>query len=170
VCRQRLSIAPAKENRVKQLIVATAVIVAISLSGCKESETETEANRRLEDSVRILQAAQTMNELDKAVGDLGIVLTFPDGTWMAIQYHDRHDPIEEWYSLAVIRDSEDRWFYSDYHFCGYLASYRHTIMGKQEFTEEDITNFADIHAVATSPNLATARKNLKALNFRRLKK
>ncbi len=155
----------------KQLVVATAIVVAISLSGCNESEKETEANRRLEDSVRILQAAQTMNELDKAVGDLGIVLRFPDGTWMAIQYHDRHDPIEEWYSLAVIRDSEDRWFYSDYHFCGYLVSYRHTIMGKQGITEEDIdTNFAGIHAVATSPDLATARKRLKALNFRRLKK
>jgi len=151
----------------KQLVVATAVVVAISLSGCKV----TEGNRRLENSVRILQAAQTTNELDKAVGDLGIFLTFPDDTWMAIRYIDRHDPIEDWYSLAVIRDSEDGWFHSDYHFCGYLVSYRHTIMGKQGITEEDIdTNFAGIHAVATSPDLATARKRLKALNFRRLKK
>ena len=86
-------------------------------------------------------------------------------------YHDNHDPIEEWYSLVVIRDSKDQWFYSDYHFCGYLASYRHTIMGKSGLTKEDIeTNFAGIHAIATSLNLATARKNLRALNFRRLKK
>jgi hypothetical protein len=115
--------------------------------------------------------AKTANELDKAVGDLGIVLTFPDGTWMAIRYIDQHEPIEKLFSSAVARDSEDGWFYSDDHFCGYLAAYRHTIMGKQGLAEADIdTSYKGIHAVATSPDLATARKNLKALNFRILKR
>jgi hypothetical protein len=156
-----------KENRVKHLMVAASIIMAITLSGCKEIE----ASRSLENSVRLLQAAKTMNELDKAVGDRGIVLTFPDGTWMAIRYIDRHEPTEAFFSSAVARDSENGWFHSDYHFCGYLAAYRHTIMGKQGRTEADIdTNFKGIHTVATSADLATARKNLKALNFRRLKK
>ena len=143
------------------------IIAAISLSGC--NSTVAPPPRELESSVRILQAAKTTNELDKAVGDLGIVLTFPDGTWMAIRYTDRHEP--DIFSLAVARDSEDGWFYSDHHFCGYLAAYRHTIMGKQGLREAYIdSNFEGIHAVATSPDLPTARKNLKTLQFRRLKR
>lgn len=155
----------------KLLISATAVVVAISLSGCKETEKEKEEIRRLDASVQILHSAQTMNELEKAVGDLGIVLAFPDGAWMAIRYLDTHEPVEDSYSLAVVRDSEERWFYSDYHFCGYLSAYRHTIMGKQGLSEQDIdTNFAGIHAIATSPDLTAARKNLKRLNFRGLER
>ncbi len=112
-----------------------------------------------------------MNELDKAVGDLGIVLTFPDGTWIAIRYLDRHEPAEAFFSTAVARDSADGWFHSDHHFCGSLNAYRHTIVGKQGLAKADIdSTFEGIHAVATSPDLATARKNLKALNFRRLKR
>lgn len=151
----------------KPRLAGIIVTVVICLSGCKE----TEATRELESSVRILQAAKTTNELDKAVGDLGIVLTFPDSTWMAIRYLDRHEPAEAFFSLAVSRDSKDGWFYSDYHFCGYLAAYRHSIMGKQGLAGADVdTNFEAIHAIATSPDLATARKNLKALNFRILKR
>ena len=150
----------------KHRLAGIIVTVLICLSGCKS----TAVPRELESSVRILQAAQTMNELDTAVGGFGIVLTFPDGTWMAIRYFDRHEPSEAFFSLAIARDSENGWFCSDYHFCGYLAAYRHSIMGKQGLTGEGIdANFKGIHAVATSPDLATARKNLKALNFRILK-
>ncbi len=131
------------------------------------------------ESIRILKAAQTTNELAEAVGYLGTFLTFPDGSWMAIRYRDLHSGGV--FSSAVARDSGGDWFQSDYHFCGYFKAYPDRLedqLGLEEAVAEGLltnapnvmTGFEGIHALATSPDLASARQNLLALDFKRMEK
>ncbi len=73
-------------------------------------------------SFRVLARAQTPDELEEAVGHLGVVLHTWDGGWIAVRYRDTHaGPI---WSSAVARDSGGRWFVSSHHFCGRFMGYR----------------------------------------------
>jgi hypothetical protein len=131
------------------------------------------------ESTRILEAAQTTNELAKAVGDLGAFYALPDGAWVAIRYRDCHSGGV--FSSAVARDSGGKWFHSTHHFCGYLQAYGRRLAeqrGLDEAVAEGVlTNapnvmagFEGIHALATSPDLGSARKNLTKLGFQEFQK
>ena len=126
------------------------------------------------ESIRLLEAAQTTNELAQAVGYLGLFLSFPDHSWMAIRYRDSHSCGVN--SMAVARDQGGKWFHADRHFCGYLSAYpkiiemqlsiqRDVAVGRRSSAPYLMEGFEEIHTLATSPNLATARTNLLALGF-----
>jgi len=125
------------------------------------------------ESVRLLCAAQSVEELQEVVAPLGIVFQFPDGSWIAIRYTDSH----AWraWSKAIAMDNLGRLYESDFHFCGSFAIYR-----QQKERYEDINELApeekrsgpqfagilrQIDSLASSPNLAVARKQLPSLGF-----
>ncbi len=66
------------------------------------------------ESRRVLAAASTAQQLQAAVGSLGVFYTFPDRSWLAIRYRDSHASI---WSVAVARDSGGNWYESREHFC-----------------------------------------------------
>jgi hypothetical protein len=129
-------------------------------------------------AIQVLQQVQTTNELAQVVGDLGVFLTFQDGSWMAIKYSDSH--AGRVVSSAIIRDSEDQWYSSDYHFCGYFTVYKERVEAAkriENLTDEDLSKganslamagFEDIHQLIISPDLKTARKNLEPFNVEKL--
>ena len=96
------------------LIAAFALFVFVIYPATWESSVRKE-------SIRILESAQTTNELAKAVGYLGIFFVFPDKSWMAIRYRDSHSGGV--FSSAVARDSGGNWYESNYHFCGRFLNY-----------------------------------------------
>jgi hypothetical protein len=74
------------------------------------------------ESVQELRRAASWEQLQEAVGCLGLVLRLPNGSWIAIRYRDSH--ATKFWSSAVALDSEGKWFVSRYHYCGNLAGYR----------------------------------------------
>lgn len=78
---------------------------------------ETEA-----ESFRTLAAAESVEDLREAVGHLGIVFEYPDGSWLALRYRDSHG-VGMW-SSTVGSDSGGNWYVCDYHFCGRFKTYR----------------------------------------------
>jgi len=71
---------------------------------------------------RALQAVASFQDACDAVGQRGIALEYPDGSWIAIYYDDVHSGVS--WSLAIARDSAGAWYESDRHFCGALESLR----------------------------------------------
>jgi len=130
-----------------------------------------------EESIRILLSAEDTNQLTQAVGRLGIVLTFPDQSWVAVRYCDSHSGGVV--SSAVTRDSGGKWYESMRHFCGSFMNYPDAVMryrdvnedlealGSEERYEMD-GFFADVHALACSSNLTQARQQLLAMDFNQL--
>ena len=87
-------------------------------------------------ALNALSRASDVDELNEAVGSLGIVLTYPDG-WLAIAYKDSHHI--PW-SLAVAMDSKRRIYRSTEHFCGRLEMYksiRDKVSGAAAFKDID---------------------------------
>jgi hypothetical protein len=129
------------------------------------------------DSLRILASAKSTEDLTAAVRPLGLFLTFPDKSWMAIRYSDMHG----WSirSVALVRDSGGQWFESHHHFCGMLAVYREKYEMQRTRRElgdtEDVkflshSSYNGIHAVAESKNLEEARKQLLKIDFTLMKR
>jgi len=125
-----------------------------------------------EESIRILASAKSTDELAAAVGSLGLLLTFPDGSWMAIRYVDTH---AGGCSLAVVRDSGGQWFTSRHHFCGELGTYHQQydyqeMMREHGGVEHDELQKYPIHVVAISQSLDTARDQLLKIGFTTMKR
>lgn len=122
---------------------------------------------------RLLAEAKTPAAAREAAGPLGAFFTLRDGSWIAIQYRDRHGWLS--YSCATIRDSGGQWFYSTRHFCGRFAAYRQreaelkkSLQGQAQ--TEDVNQQLkrldpDLFALASSPNLESARTQLFQLGF-----
>jgi len=108
---------------------------------------------------RALSAARNEEELGEAVGGLGIVLKFSDGSWLAIAYDDSHR-IPGW-SLAIAKDSTGGFYRSKKHFCGQFMIYR-TLRETHMDLPDDL---ADIDRLARSSDLTEAREHLKRLGF-----
>jgi len=125
------------------------------------------------ESVRLLAAATSTNELSESVGDLGIFLQFPDASWVAIRYRDMH--IVGDYSLAVARDSGGGWHVSRKHHCGRFALYRQMAAKHREAFAElgcdgvhvpfRCETIPEVHALARSSDLEQARRHLIAMGF-----
>lgn len=137
-------------------------------------------------SVQVLAAAKTTNELRKAVGTLGLFIPLTNGAWIAIRYRDSHGGGIS--SCAVARDSGGGWFESDRHFCGSLPGWP-TLKESAEMDEElrrtnpelftnksagrlvDADNgmfpsYRDMNAIASAPNLESARSALRKIGFK----
>ena len=131
------------------------------------------------ESIQILEAAQTTNDFAEAVGRLGIFLTFPDESWIAIRYRDSHSGGVN--SFAVARDSEGTWYQSSDHYCGRFLNYRAEAerhveinaafreMGSSE-TYDLNPYFTEVHTIANSHDLEQARNNLLAMGFKKMER
>ena len=113
----------------------------------------------------------TAAELEDAVGDLGAVFHFHDGSWIAVRYNDSHS-MAPW-SFAIALDSGGLWFESTEHFCGAFKANRDerdmiviaTIDAKVGTASEPPDNQPQhrgewVRLLATSPDLATARQRM----------
>ena len=136
-------------------------------------------SRERKESIHVLETAQTEDELAHAVGRLGIFLTFPDDSWLAIRYRDTHQGTV--ICSAVAHDSGGAWFESSHHFCGRFMRYPDAVERQKEaekeieklgetFTVDYLVGFEDIHHLATAPDLETARTHLVSLGFRQMEK
>ena len=72
------------------LIAGTIAIATWWLHEMHQSESLRQAQRAQVESVATLRLANTMDELEAAVGPLGVVLRLQDGGWVAIRYLDSH--------------------------------------------------------------------------------
>lgn len=138
------------------------------------------------ESVKILTAAKTTNELTKAVGHLGLFMPLTNGEWIAIRYTDVHSiPI---CSGAVARDSGGGWFESKRHFCGSLPFWPRLKMEaeadeeQRKLTPEWFTNrvskaesdngsfpsYREMMAIESASDLESARHALKKIGFKEL--
>jgi hypothetical protein len=105
------------------------------------------------------------SELGEAVGPLGAVLHFKDGSWIAIGYRDDHSLLP--WSVAVARDSGGGWFESAEHFCGHLAVLR-SVDESGRVSRKDTSPPRDpptdrrewMRLLAISPDLRTARQRM----------
>lgn len=163
---------------VKLIIITVVALVAIVIIYTFVIHPITWKIHADKNAIQVLQQAQTTNEIAQVLGDLGVFLTFQDGSWMAIKYSDSHAGSAV--SSAIIRDSEDQLYSSDYHFCGSFIVYPEKIESAkriENLTDEDLnkganslimTGFEDIHKLIISPDLKTARKNLEAFDVEKL--
>lgn len=139
-----------------------------------------------QESVKILTAAKTTNELTKAVGHLGLFMPLTNGEWIAIRYTDVHSiPI---CSSAVARDSGGGWFESKRHFCGSLPFWPRLKMEAEADEEQrkltpewftnhgsraedhkgTLLNYKEMIAVESAPDMERARRALKEIGFTEL--
>ena len=118
---------------------------------------------------RLLSAASTPQQLQEAVGRLGALYTFPDGSWLAIRYRDSHGG--GIWSLAIARDSGGNWYQSREHFCGAFSGVRHmhqlALAAGEPFQPSDERS-RWILDLGSSPDLQTARQRLTSHYFTQL--
>ena len=107
-------------------------------------------SRTTAESIEILDAAHTLAELEEAVGRLGAVFTYADGSWVAIRYRDNHSSLRS-FSTAVARDSHGSWYHSDYHFCGNLGGYMRTRQQLADAAEEQGSENSDLDVSINTP-------------------
>ena len=118
--------------------------------------------------------------MEHAVGYLGIIFHFADGSWIAIRYVDCHaHPI---WSSGVALDSKGRWYESEVHFCGQFKIYRGQwdrtleILQNPQATREEKKSWVEdcpleperLRHLEESPDLETAREHLLKLGFNEL--
>jgi hypothetical protein len=137
------------------------------------------------DSIRILTAAQTKNDL-KQVLSWGAFIPLTNGSWIAIRYRDSH--LGGIFSCAVARDSGGGWFESDRHFCGSLSGFWSELKIREGMTKEEmlaadirpLTNLVylgrsdyshvptidELEPIALAPDLESARRELVRVGFR----
>lgn len=123
-------------------------------------------------SRKVLAKVSTTEQLQTAVGSLGIFLAFPDRSWIAIRYRDSH--AGGIWSVAVARDSGGHWYQSHDHFCGAFSSVKFEASLPPKLRENsspssipsDPTDHEQwIRFLAGSPDLATARQRLLSRYF-----
>jgi len=135
------------------------------------------------ESIRLLSAAKTPDDLKKVVTNLGAFITPTSGGWMAIRYRDSHTlgPV----SKAVALDSEGHWFESEKHFCSEFRS-THDLMDRERryraeipdhFTRESESFYfkpgtpsEPYYRLFTATNLDAVRRQLLVLGFREFKR
>ena len=139
-----------------------------------------EIARAREGSVQLLAEAQNVHAMEEAVGELGILFHFADGSWIAVRYVDHHHG--DFWSSAVALDSTGRWYESEVHFCGQFRIYRGqwdrtleiladpkvTLEEKKWWIEQTASTPSPLRDVEECADLETASANLLKLGFRSL--
>ena len=129
-----------------------------------------EAREAQREARRLLSAASTSQELQQAVGSLGMFYTFPDGSWLAIRYSDSHT--NGIWSIAVARDSGGNWYQSQEHFCGTFRFVRDLQQRSLDFGEPAEVPSDErsrwIQQLGASPDLQTARQRIVSRYFTQL--
>jgi len=163
----------------KHLLLAVIAAICLLLVLVFVVEPLASHRRVRQAAITALSTAKTINELQQAVGGLGIFVPLQDGSWIAIVYHDIHAARIS--SLAIARDSGGNWFESDRHFCGTLSAYRQERQSRAEMRSElaklgEIeTNsiidsrsgiFMDLDSLFAAPSLDAGRKQLWKLGFK----
>jgi hypothetical protein len=122
------------------------------------------------ESIAALQAARTTDQLEQAVGRLGVYVPLADGSWIAISYHDTHSGTIA--SLAIARDSGDNWYESTEHYCGSLRGLTLRIEQEQAqvpMDERSLTEVpcdeGDLCDLYRSADLDEARAFLQQIGF-----
>jgi hypothetical protein len=111
------------------------------------------------ESFRVLARARSIQELEQAAGNLGVVLRLRDGGWIAIRYQDSH--ADSAWSSAVARDSHGAWFVSTAHHCGRFAAHRLWRERRDGPGDWDLRDLED-------GTLDVARVKLGAIGFQRV--
>jgi len=130
------------------------------------------------ESIRLLSAAKTPDDLQKVVSGLGAFIPQTNGTWIAIRYRENH--MLGHLSKAVALDSEGRWFESENPFSGEFRSTRALIDRERRYRAESPKLFTNVtesiyfkpgaptepyYRLFTATNLETVRKELLGLGF-----
>jgi hypothetical protein len=135
------------------------------------------------ESIRLLSAAKTPDELKNVVTNLGAFITQTNGGWIAIRYRESHilGPL----SKAVALDSEGHWFESEKPFSGEFRSARALLDRERRYRAESPKLFTNVtesiyfkpgtpsepyYRLFLATNLETARKELLGLGFREFKR
>ena len=131
------------------------------------------------ESIRLLSAAKTSVELQKAVTSLGALIVPTNGGWVAIRYRDTH--AFQIQSLSIAHDSDGRWFECNRHFCGRLSSASKNLASeiriRAEMPELFTNRMASVStnstptmdeliSLLTATNLDAARKELLTIGFK----
>ncbi len=131
------------------------------------------------ESIRLLSAAKTSVELQKAVTSLGALIVPTNGGWIAIRYRDTH--AFQIQSLSIAHDSDGRWFECERHFCGMFRNASQNLASEIRIRAEMpefFTNQAasvsthnapamnELISLLTATNLDDARKELLAIGFK----
>ena len=123
-------------------------------------------------AIELLQDASTVEELNDAVGYLGLFQPISDHDWIAIRYKDMHVSPGFW-SYATALDSEGHWYVSTYHHCGRFQSYRKAVelidnepdpVFKSHY-ERRLESFPNLVELADCNTLSEARRILSRLHF-----
>ena len=143
------------------------------------------------ESVRILTAAQTTNDLQRTdTLSWGSFIPLTNGSWIAIRYRDSH--LGGIFSCAVARDSAGGWFESSRHFCGMLSGFGSELKMRQGMSAEEMraaniepftnristvrTNSLDVPTLdelvplALAPDLQSAHGEMTKIGFIELRK
>lgn len=128
-------------------------------------------------SMRLLSRAHSREELEKAVGDMGVVLSLRDGQWIAVRYDESEETPE--FSNAVARCSDGSWFESTSRHSGRFQIYRKyvkeielaTAAGERGYAAsrraelESNASFAELILIERSPDIGSAERALADLAF-----
>jgi hypothetical protein len=170
--------------RILKITLLTVVLLVVGFVGFMTFiEPALWPGQQRRESIRLLSAAKTPDELKKVITDLGAFITPTNGGWMAIRYRDSHTlgPL----SKSVALDSEGHWFESEKHFCGEFRSARSLMDRERRYRAESpklFTNQPDsiyfkpgtttepYYRLFTATNLDAARKELLVLGFREFKR
>jgi hypothetical protein len=161
-------------------------IIAVGFLHSRKDSIEKAENKA---AIRELASIRSADDLSRGIGVLGAWFTFSTNEWLAIHYQDGKWP--EW-SVAVARDSDDKYYRSEKRFGGALASYLFKRIQYERVKTEKLTEsyasydeknrsvvdravdgadpalvpgMAPLHAITISTNLAAARSALQAIGF-----
>lgn len=178
-------------NAKKWFLSSTGALCLISIiaGGYLHSRTDGIEKTQTKAAISELASIRSADDLSRGAGVLGAWFTFSTNEWLAIQYRDGKWP--EW-SVAVARDSDNKYYRSEKRFDGALASYLFKRIQYQRIKTEKLTEsyasydaknksvvdravdganpasvpgMTPLHAVTTSTNLAAARNALQAIGF-----
>jgi hypothetical protein len=170
--------------RILKITLLTVVLLGVGFAGFMTFiEPALWPGQQRRESIRLLSAAKTPDELKKVVTNLGAIITPTNGGWMAIRYRDSHTlgPV----SKSVALDSEGHWFESEKHFCGEFRSTRDMMDRERRYRAEIPDHFTKesesfyfkpgtpsepYYRLFTATNLDAARKQLLVLGFREFKR
>jgi hypothetical protein len=174
-------IRPGRHSRAKLLLFAAllvlgaAVVFSIGSNIAARKAARVRVGEWRSEMIANLSRAADFAQLRHATKNLGVFISRPDGTWIAIAYEDSH--LGRITSCAVAVDSEGHWLESDYHFCGYFVSFtdaHHRLEALDSDIETDSQVRSDsiealrtyfLYGAETAPTLADARAILERNHF-----
>lgn len=170
--------------RAFKVIAALVIVLVIAFSVYIEViyPATWHSNMRRE-SIKLLKAAQTTDDLMNAVGRRGAFFPLTNNQWVAIRYRDTHAVGIR--SMAMARDSGGGWFESRRHFCGTFSGWKFrkrmaeteeelrksspelftNDVAKAESESEFMPSHQEMMAIESASDLEKAREALKKIGF-----